>query len=83
MLCAVEESEENAAALEGKLGEFLEVDELSRVTKMCISRRSLTNNTLEVLRECRKTLADAKRRSELDIQDIINLKRKRSDKADN
>jgi DNA primase len=83
VLSAVEESEDNSAVLEGKLGEFLEVDEVSRVTKMCISRRSLTNNTLEVLRECRKTLADAKQRSELDIQDIIDMKRKKSDKAGN
>ena len=83
VLSAVEESEDNSSVLEGKLGEFLEVDEVSRVTKICIARRALTNNTLEVLCECRKTLAGAKQRSELDIQDIINMKRKKSDKAGN
>ena len=82
VLSVLEESEDDVSVLEGKLGEFLEVDELSRVTKMCIARRALTNNTLEVLSECRKTLEGAKQRSELDIQDIINMKRKRSDKTD-
>ncbi len=80
ILSVVSDGAENFETLEGRLGEFLDVDEMSRVTKMCISRRPLTNNTLEVLFDCRKKLAEAKENADLDIQDIINLQRKKAKK---
>ena len=76
-------SETDAVSLEGSLGEYLEVDELSRAMKMKISRRSLTNNTPAVVDECRRTLREAKNRSELGIEDIINMKRKKSQSDQN
>ncbi len=68
----------DAVSLEGALGEHLEVDELARATKMRIARRTLTNNTTVVVEECRKTLKEAKARGELGIEDIINMKRKKT-----
>ena len=68
----------DAASLEGALGEHLEVDELARATKMKIARRSLTNNTVSVVLECLETLKEAKGRSELGIEDIISIKRKKA-----
>ena len=72
-----------ASSLEGALGEYLEVDELARATKMRISRRSLTNNTVSVVEECLKTLKDAKQRCDLGIEDIINMKRQKKQPQQN
>ena len=66
------------SSLEGLLGEYLTVEEVERALKMRISRRHLTNNTPAVLSECRKTLKDAKEKKEMDINDIISMKRSRS-----
>ncbi len=65
-------------ALQGALGEYLEVEEIERVTKLCITRRALTNNTVGVIAECRETLRTSKDRSELGIDDIIKMKREKA-----
>lgn len=62
---------------EGVLGEALDVDEMSRITKMKLKRSELPNNSEKVLTECIATLKGAAEKDKLDIADIIHLKRQK------
>ncbi|MBE6619180.1 MAG: DNA primase [Ruminococcaceae bacterium] len=68
----------DSSALQGALGEYLELEEVERAAKLRVSRRALTNNTISVVYECRKTLGESKDRAELGIDDIIQKKREQA-----
>lgn len=63
---------------EGVLGEVLDVDEMSRITKMKLSRSNLSQNSERVLADCIATLKGAAEKEALDVTDIIRQKRQKS-----
>ncbi len=64
---------------EGVLGESLTVDEMSRITRMKLSRNALRQNSMTVLDDCIHTLKEAAEKQDRDILDIIRQKRHKSD----
>lgn len=62
---------------EGVLGEALDVDEMSRITKMKLSRSNLSQNSERVLSDCIATLKGAAEKGSLDVTDIIRQKRQK------
>ena len=73
----------DSSSLQGALGEYLELEEIERATKLCVSRRSLTNNTIGVVSECREALKASKGKNELGIGDIIRMKREKEKNPEN
>lgn len=61
---------------ESVLGQSLSVDEIARLSKLRLERASLVNNTTEVLLSCIESLRKATADAGLDINELINSKRK-------
>ena len=57
------------------LGEGLTVEEMSRLEKLRIERRSVSNNTVEVFQDCYDTLKSAVSERTDDIDEILKRKR--------
>jgi len=58
------------------LNESLTPDEISRLTYLKVGRSALTDNSMELLLDCHKTLKASSKNSGLDLQELINAKRK-------
>ncbi len=63
---------------ESLLGQTLSVDEMDRLSKLRLARYNLVDNTIDVLFSCRDTLCDAAADKTLDINQIIEKKRKKT-----
>ena len=69
------ELSENGVFSSEMLGEQLSVDEMSRLEKLRMDRRAVSNNTIEVFRDCLNTLKDAVSGRSGNIDEIIKRKR--------
>ena len=63
---------------ESMLGEYLSPDEYDRIIGFKTSRKMLTDNTIDLFLECRKTLNNATSSMGQSFNDIIERKRKQS-----
>ncbi len=65
----------------GVLGEDFTPDEVSRIIKNTVSRQGLTDNGIEVIKQCADRLKTHKKKDTMSLEDIIASKRKKdSDK---
>ena len=60
------------------LNETLNADEISRLTYLKVQRASLTDNSVELLLECHKTLKSSSKGSGMDLHELINAKRNKN-----
>ena len=66
---------------EGMLSQFFTVEEIGRITGMKVRRAPLTNNGIQVLRECIDRLQKSKTKGNNieDIEDILGTKRRKKE----
>ncbi|MBQ2686416.1 MAG: DNA primase [Clostridia bacterium] len=64
---------------EARLGEFLELEEIERLSSLKMKRSSLSNNTYEIMLECFDALERATAKKEASIEDIIKAKKKKTE----
>ena len=66
----------NSVFEESMLGEYLSSDEYDRIIGYKTTRKMLTDNSVEVFAQCRKTLNEASERSGLSLRELVEKKRK-------
>ena len=66
----------NSVFEESMLGEYLSSDEYDRIIGYKTSRKMLTDNSVEVFAQCRKTLNEASERPGLSLRELVEKKRK-------
>ena len=59
----------------GLLGDDFSQDEISRIVKNSVSRQSLTENNIDVLRDCFNRLRSIKQKESLSLEELIASKR--------
>ncbi len=66
---------------ESALNEFFSVDEINRITRLKLDRGKLTDNSVELLLSCHKTLLDAVKKGSLTLDELLQKKRESQKKT--